>query len=149
MTETIKITTKSEGLEEALKFLEDDEQVNNILFEGLKAGGKVLQESAKSLFKAKLGEGASHYSRFIKKPFYEGVKLITDKAYGDVIVSIMSDFRMRFYEKQIQLRRTKKGFNRGIVKANHFFSDARNNSDSEIEKVIYDKIEQKLNNSLK
>ena len=96
-----------------------------------------------------MGEPASHYSRFIKKPFYEGVKLITDKAYGDVIVSIMSDYRMRFYEKQIQLRRTKKGYNRGIVKANHFFSDARNNSDSEIEKAIYDKIEQKLNNTLK
>lgn len=149
MNETIKITTKAEGLEEALTFLEDDEQVNNILFEGLKAGGKVLQESAKSLFKSKMGEPASHYSRFIKKPFFEGVKLIQDKAYGDVIVSIMSDYRMRFYEKQIQLRRTKKGYNRGIVKANHFFSDARNNSDSEIEKAIYDKIEQKLNNTLK
>lgn len=149
MNDGIKITTKAEGLEEALTFLEDDEQVNNILFEGLKAGGKVLQESAKSFFKQKMGEPASHYSRFIKKPFYEGVKLITDKAYGDVIVSIMSDYRMRFYEKQIQLRRTKKGYNRGIVKANHFFSDARNNSDSEIEKAIYDKIEQKLNNTLK
>lgn len=140
----IKVKIDSQKIDRMLDILDDDDIKKEIIFKGLKEGGRVLQEKGQSSFKNKMGSASTHYSPYIKKPFYEGVKLITDKAYNEVVVSIMSDYRMRFYEKQIQNRFTKKGYNRGIVTANHFFRDARMSAEEEINDAILNKIDQEL-----
>lgn len=132
----IKLDTDSRQVDDLLNILDDDEIKKKVLLDGLRAGGKVLQDATKSNFKAAMGEAASHYSRFINRPFYEGVTLKADKAYTEVTVSIMSDYRMRFYEKQIKQRQTKKGYNRGVVEAKHFFANARNSTEGAVNDAI-------------
>lgn len=65
------------------------------------SGAKVLQQSAQQSFIRKV-DGASHNSPYLKgnKPFYEGVSVKGDKAYCEASVSIMNDFRMKFFEKE-------------------------------------------------
>ncbi len=140
----VKTEIDDTAVQKLLDILDDDDVKKDVIFAGLKAGGKVLQEAGQSSFKNKMGSAAGHYSRYIKKPFYEGIKLITDKAYNEVVVSIMSDYRMRFYENQIQQRFTKKGYNRGVVTANHFFRTARDNSDSQIEAALLNGVDKQL-----
>jgi hypothetical protein len=46
-----------------------------------------------------MGESANHVSKYIKAPFVDGIVLKGDKAYCEARVSIMKDFRMKFFEK--------------------------------------------------
>ena len=135
------VDVESQEVDDFIRNIDDDEVRKKIILEGLKSGAKKLQESTQSLFKSRMGSSAMHYSRFIKKPFYEGVKMIVDKAYNETIVSIMSDYRMRFYENGTKQRLTKKGYNRGTLSGKHFFRDARANSTSEIEDAMNSSID--------
>ncbi|MCM1440423.1 MAG: hypothetical protein NC131_14645 [Roseburia sp.] len=55
-----------------------------------------------------------------------GIKAKTDKAYTEVSVSIMGDFRLKFFEKGTKVRTTKKTkANRGSITALNFFAAAR------------------------
>ena len=68
----------------------------------------------------------------------------TDKAYGEVIVHIMGDYRLKFFEKGTKLRKTKKGAERGLIKPHHFFANARN-SENEITDAVHNSITNALN----
>lgn len=138
------VQINSSEIDNILNQLSDDEIKNKILFDAVKEGARVLQQSAQDSFKRTMGEAAMHHSRFINKPFYEGVKMITEKQYTEAVVSIMSDYRMRFYENQIKERKTKKGYNRGIVTAKHFFRDARNQSQQAVNEAMMDSIKKSL-----
>lgn len=137
----LKVEVESREVDDFIREIEDDETRRQIILEGLKSGAKVLQKNTQELFKSRMGTGALHFSRFIKKPFYEGVKVIVDKAYNETIVSILSDYRMRFYEKGTKDRKTKKGYRRGQLQSLHFFKDARSNSENEIDNAINSSID--------
>lgn len=133
----IDIDVEYKEVDDLLNRLDDEETKKKILIEGLKSGAKVLQEKTQDLFKARMGQSAYHQSRFLKgKPFYEGVKMTVDKAYNEVIVGIMSDFRMRFFEKGTKERVTKKGHRRGRIEPKWFFRDARSSTTDEIEDTM-------------
>ena len=136
-----QVDVEKSQVDELFNKLDDDDLRRQIMLEGLKGGARVLTERTKELFKTRMGEAATHYSRYIKKPFYEGVRMTVDKAYNETIVSIMSDFRMRFFERGTKDRTTKKGYGRGHLTAKHFFRDARNSSENE----IYDAMNKDIN----
>ncbi len=116
----------------------------------LRAGGKVLQEQTKESLKKKLGSGATSTSERNSKPMEQGVRLIVDKDYNEVVVSIMKDYRLRFFElgtdqrylrkdhpKDNDHRKTyKKGEYRGSITATNFFSEARNNDGPICEAIV-------------
>ena len=55
-----------------------------------------------------------------------GVKLRADKDYCEVSVSILGDFRLKFFEKGTAQRRLRRGgANRGSIKPLNFFRKAR------------------------
>ena len=150
----------SRQVDDVLKALSDDELKRKILFDAFKAGAKVLQQNTQALFRQSMGESAIHYSKYIRKPFEDGVTVKGDKAYIEASVSIMNDFRMKFFEKGTKQRTTKgrkitgytekhrliregKGHNTGAIKPLYFFRRAREN-----ETVITDAIEKSINNAL-
>lgn len=120
------------------------------MLSALRAGGKVLQEQTKESLKKKLGSGATSTSERNSKPMEQGVRLIVDKDYNEVVVSIMKDYRLKWYElgtdqrylkkdhpKDNDHRKTyKKGEYRGSITATNFFSEARNNDGPICEAIV-------------
>ena len=85
--------------------LDDDELKNKILYDAVMSGAKTLQQAAQQNFRKELGAAASHPSPYLKgnKPLYEGVSVKGEKAYIEASVSILNDFRLKFFEKGIVL----------------------------------------------
>lgn len=149
----------SRQVDDVLKALSDDELKRKILFDAIKKGAKTLQQNTQALFRQSMGESAIHYSKYIRKPFEDGVTVKGDKAYIEASVSIMNDFRMKFFEKGTKQRTTKgrkitgytekhkiiregKGHSTGAIKPLYFFRRARQN-----ETVRY-AIEKSIDNAL-
>ncbi len=150
----------SRQVDDVLKALSDDDLKRKILFDAFKAGAKVLQQNTQALFRQSMGESAIHYSKYIRKPFEDGVTVKGDKAYIEASVSIMNDFRMKFFEKGTKQRTTKgrkitgytekhrliregKGHSTGAIKPLYFFKRARQN-----ETGITYAIEKSIDNAL-
>lgn len=93
------ITINSNGIDSIIDKLDDEELKRNIIYKAIYAGAKELQRTTQSYFKSALGESANHISKYIKAPFYEGITVKGEKAYTEVRVSIMKDFRLKFFEK--------------------------------------------------
>lgn len=138
------IEVDSSQVDNLLDKLGDDDLRRGIIFKAVKAGAKVLQNTTKNYFKSAVGEAASHTSPYIKAPFYEGVIMKGDRAYLEARVSIMKDFRMKFFEKGTNQRQTKKGYNRGSMMGKYFFKNAVDNSQGSIEAAIQKSIENSL-----
>ena len=115
-----------------------------ILFKALKKGASQLAKDTKVQLRARLGAGATTPNRWNGRTMESGVRVKADKDYCFVSVSILGDFRLKFFEKGTQLRTTRKtGANRGRIRGLNFFNDARNN-----EGEIIDKINDSIKNSL-
>lgn len=161
------IEIKAKELENTLNNLDEDE-VRNIIFKAVYAGAKELQRQTQSFFKSSMGESANHISKYIKRPFYEGITVKGDKAYLEATVAIMKDFRLKFFEKGTKeryikqsghsdytrkkkryIKDTGKSNYRGRIQPKHFFSDARENFNYILEGTIYKSIEQSLNKIMK
>lgn len=142
----IEASVDSTQTDKLLDSLSDDGLKRGIIYKALSAGAKVLKGTAKSYFKNAVGGVADHYSPYIKAPFSEGIVMKGDKAYLEVRVSIMKDFRMKFFEKGTTPHRTtKKGFNRGGMVGKYFFRNASQASSGKVESAI----EQSIDNSLR
>lgn len=150
-------------VDELLNKLSDDELKRRIIFKAIYSGAKELQTAAQSFFKSALGESASHVSKYIRKPFYEGVTVSGDKAYLETKVSIMKDFRMKFFEKGTNeryikqsghsdysrkkkryIKNTGKPNYRGKITGTHFFKNATENNKERINYGIIKSIDKSL-----
>lgn len=143
------IEIDNKQVDTTLDILDDDEMKRNIIFKAMKSGANVLRESTKEYFKSKLGDVANHYSKYIKAPFYEGVIMKGDKAYLEVKVSIMKDFRMKFFEKGTNDRYTKDNHYRGKMIGKYFFKDARTASTEKVESAIAQTMDNEIKKMLK
>ena len=70
------------------------------------------------------------------KTLESGIKVGKIKDDSDLKVHIMGDFRLKFFQAGTQLRKNKKGANRGAVKRTNFFGSAVNSSLPIAEKAI-------------
>ena len=128
----------------------DEKNRSNILFKALKKGAEHLRDQTKIQLRTKLPNSAS---------MEKGVRLKPDKAYSEISVHIMGDYRLKWFEKGTKLRKTKghkvagyegrhlkrtgKGGNRGKIDSLHFFRDARQkNIDDIISKSITEQLKQ-------
>lgn len=132
------------------------------MLSALRAGGKVLQQNTKESLKKKLGSGATSTSDRNKFPMEKGVRLIVDKDYNEVIVSIMKDYRLKWFEtgtdgrylkkdhpKDERHRKTlKKGEYRGRIGATNFFGEARQN-DGPVCEAIVEELAKQINKLMK
>lgn len=67
-----------------------------------------------------------------KRTLSTGIRVSVDKNADQASVHIMGDHRLKWFEKGTGLRRTKKGYNRGQMKAHYFFKDAQKSKEREV-----------------
>ena len=142
-----KTEIDSSGIDKILNTLDDDQFRKDVMLKGLTAGAETLRQATSETMQSKW-PAASHFSKFIGQPIYAGVNIQKDKAYNEVQVDILKrskvDWRVRFYESQIKERVTKKGQSSGTVTPYHFFRDARQNAQQQIEYAISKKMDEEL-----
>lgn len=157
------VKVDSTAIDAMLRSLEGDLR-QGILLKALKAGGKVLQENTQAALSARMGSAArsaphSHIgSRTThNRPLVKGVTLKADKNYDEVRVSILGDYRLKWFEMGTAERKLKRtgakdrsrgrykgdrrylyrkkgketfyraGSSRGRIRPERFFSSARQN----------------------
>ena len=136
----------SSQTDKLLNSLDNETLRRSIIVAALKEAANVINDKTRENFRASIS-GASHYSKFIRRPFYQGVSTSVDKNLMESKVSIMPDFRMKFFEKQIQERSYKKNnkiHRTGVVSAKHFFKNAITQTQSQVEETIKKIIDNKL-----
>lgn len=157
MSDTVKIN--STEVDQLLNSLEDSEQINAIIFNAVKEGAKVLQQQTINYFRSAMGSVAEHQNKWNGKPFWQGIKMSADKAYNEAKVSIMGDYRLKWFEKGTNQRTTKgrkitgyqrnrairqgKGHNTGAITGKWFFKSAKQNNS-----MIDEAIATSINNAL-
>ena len=122
----------------------DADSAKQILFTALKKGGQKLTSQTKRSLRAKLGAGSTTPNRWNGKTMESGIRLKADKDYCEVSVSILGDFRLKFFEKGTAQRRLRRGgANRGSIRPLYFFKDARQ---QDIDGTINNSISESLRN---
>lgn len=116
------------------------DKINNIIYGALKKGAYVLKNNTVSTLRRKVNTQSKTPD---SKNIEDGVRMKGDKAYCEVNVNIMGDYRLIFLEKGTQIRKNRYGANRGQIDARNFFAEARSN-----ETAIYNAIEQQIEKSL-
>ena len=120
----------------------DADSTKQILFTALKKGGQKLTSQTKRSLRAKLGSAATSPNRWNGKTMESGVRLKADKDYCEVSVSILGDFRLKFFEKGTAQRRLRRGgANRGSIRPLYFFREARQ---QDIDETINNSITESL-----
>ena len=136
------------------------ENRNRIIFTALKEGAKVLKEQTLKEMASKSFKSNTP-NRWNGKTMAQGVTLKADKGISEVCVSIMGDFRLKFFENGTAIRYTKpqqnnylashklkkgseKGRYTGAIKATHFFRQAREN-ETPINEAIKNSLDKQLN----
>ena len=123
----------------------DADSAKQILFTALKKGGQKLTSQTKRSLRAKLGAGSTTPNRWNGKTMESGIRLKADKDYCEVSVSILGDFRLKFFEKGTAQRRLRRGgANRGSIRPLYFFKDARQ---QDIDGTINNSISESLRNT--
>lgn len=150
------VTIDSSKVDELLGKL-SPENNRNIIHKALLKGGKYLQsKTIENLRRGQTKSGTLKADSMVK-----GVKLKSDKDYGEVTVHIMGDYRLKWFEKGNKkdrftkghrvtgyltrrlLKRSGKGGNRGKISAINFFSRARAD-ESGITTSVHSSIEESL-----
>ena len=148
-------TTKIESL---LSELSDDIH-NEILMKGLKKGGDKLKENTQQIMLQKV-PFAGYAKGYANKTMVEGVRVIKDRDYNEIIVSIMKNYLNIFFEngtteryrklrgvkpngKTYRKDNTQNGYT-GKVEGYHFFKEAREN-DSDVIEAIKETIINEIN----
>ena len=141
----------SSQTDKLLNSLDNETLRRSIIVAALKEAANVINDKTRENFRASIS-GASHYSPYIRRPFYQGVSTSVDKNLMESKVSIMPDFRMKFFEKQIQERSYKKNnkiHRTGVVSAKHFFKNAITATQSLVEQTLKRIIDNKLSEYIK
>ena len=141
----------SSQTDKLLNSLDNETLRRSIIVAALKEAANVMNDKTRENFRASIS-GASHYSKFIRRPFYQGVSTSVDKNLRESKVAIMPDFRMKFFEKQIQERSYKKNnkiHRTGVVSAKHFFKNAITATQSLVEQTLKRIIDNKLSEYIK
>ena len=141
----------SSQTDKLLNSLDNETLRRSIIVAALKEAANVINDKTRENFRASIS-GASHYSKFIRRPFYQGVSTSVDKNLMETKVSIMPDFRMKFFEKQIKERSYKKNnkiHRTGVVSAKHFFKNAITATQSLVEQTLKRIIDNKLSEYIK
>lgn len=137
------------------------------MLDALSAGAKVLQSETKKNLVARMGSSATRKGLRWRKghqghpSMQEGVSMIRDTAYNTAIVSIMRDFRLKWFEKGTDHRwtggrkkdgryagQTQASNYRGAIRPIHFFREARN-QETKIETAIFESLDKTINKILK
>ena len=109
-------------------------------------GAKVTVKEARRGLRMAVGKTAFKKSKKTGKSIASGIRYSAQKNILDngVKVSIMKDFRLKFFEDGTADRYTKKGYNRGKIAKTNFFT----NSLSRCEEQAFNKVQETFRNEV-
>lgn len=153
-------------------------EMTEIVLKALKKGGEKLQADTKLALRKNLGKGATSTIKR-RKPMLSGISLKADEQYLEVRVSLLGDFRLKWFEmgtEERKLKRTgakdrvrgrtkgdkrylyrkrgkenfyKSGANRGKIKALNFYESTRARDELRVMYIIEEEISKGLQNLLR
>ena len=137
------------------------ERRSQVLFSALKKGGKALQQETKVQLRQSVSNTHSP-NRWNGKTLEDGIRVKANTVYQEVMIHILGDFRLKFFEKGTKDRYTKihkdklstsqyinylkkggKGGYRGRITASHFFRRARQNEEI-IQSAIFKELDKQF-----
>ena len=155
----IDISIDNKSVKLPLDNMMDEAARYKILINSLVKGGIVLRDAARRNFQSAMPEASSHHSQDVNGKLYEGIYVKKDEGQGAVTVSLMKDYRLKWFEKGTKPRQTKgrkinyakkvgrsferigKGHYTGKVTGKNFFASAKNSQmplvDETIKQSIY------------
>lgn len=135
----------------------DDKQVLNLFAEltskeqknvyrkALRKASSILIIQTRSNLRSIIKGSISKKSSKTGKSLASGIKASIDREATQSTVHIMGDFRLKFFEKGTAIRKTRKGYNRGGIKARYFFRSAQDQTENQIftemDNIILDSIQ--------
>lgn len=149
------VNIDSAQVDKLLDTLADDNIRRDIMFKAVKAGGEVLRQNTLQNLRS---------SNFNSLSMEKGVTVKGEKSYTEATVSIMGDYKLKWFEKgtkarytkgakitgidensrRYALKRTGKPRYTGSIKPHYFFRNARDN-----ESAITEAITQSIDNALR
>lgn len=90
----------------------------------LRTSSNILIKQARSNLKTIIKSSITKKSPKTGKSLSSGIKMSIDRAATQSTIHIMGDFRLKFFEKGTNIRKTKKGYNRGSIAPKYFFKAA-------------------------
>jgi len=145
MSNSVTITTKD--YDKWFKTVGNPDWTNAVIYYALRSGGKGIQLKARELFKSKMGESATHHSPWVNwgqgGELFEGIQISGHKDAKEVSVSIMGDYRLKWFEAGTEVRykgarnrnstvrdrlKSSGAHSTGAIKPLYFFKQAVENS---------------------
>lgn len=140
-----------------------EENRQRAMMKALNEGAKVLKTNTQQNLIKKMGSAATSTTSH-KKRMIDGIGITPQKTEQSVIISIMREFRLKFFEMgtkeryrkvktvnsqgKVFVKRGEKGGYTGTIKGLHFFKEARENT-SPIEEAIIRTMEEEINKLIK
>lgn len=100
--------------------------------QALRKASNILIKQTKLNLKSFIKSSITKKSTKTGKSLQSGIKASINKDATQSTVHIMGDFRLKFFEKGTNIRKTKKGYNRGNIQARYFFKSAQSATESEV-----------------
>ena len=110
-----------------------------------KATNILVKETRNELKKGVKNINTVHTSSSGKYSLSRGIQRKVWKNGEGATVTILGDYRLKFFENGTKIRKTRKGYNRGTIKAQHFFDRAKQNKAKDIQKQLNDLITNSIN----
>ena len=124
-------------------------QQKQVYRNALRRAANILVKESRNQLKAELGKKATSRNWWNGRTLISGIKTIADKEGKEAKVHIMGDFRLKFFEKgtdprrttgknkasvrgKTPIRRQKKSADRGRIKSTWFFKNAKQGKEQEI-----------------
>ena len=139
-------------LMESLNKIDDEDEIKAMMLKALSKGASVLQSYTKALYKS--------YMPTADAKMIKGIKKKVDKAYTEVVVTLMGDYRNKWFEKGTKERHKKSsqvdhywgkkavykknGSSTGRIIGKYYFRDAQKSKDKDIQDAMNKTLEDEM-----
>jgi len=121
-------------------------ELKKAIKDGIRKGINLIRSAGRQSLRAKMGRAANHHNPKYNDTLQQGVRgtRIVEKEgeqYGYVTITSnrktgSGSYRLIFFEGGTVQRFTRKGYNRGSIRANFFFSEVVNSTETQVQDVI-------------
>lgn len=121
-------------------------ELKKAIKDGIRKGINLIRSAGRRSLRAEMGRAANHHNPKYNDTLQQGVRgtRIVEKEgeqYGYVTITSnrkagSGSYRLIFFEGGTVKRFTRKGYNRGSIRANFFFSEAVNATETQVQDVI-------------
>lgn len=121
-------------------------ELKKAIKDGIRKGINLIRSAGRRRLRAEMGKAANHHNPKYNDTLQQGVRgtRIVEKEgeqYGYVTITSnrktgSGSYRLIFFEGGTVKRFTRKGYNRGSIRANFFFSETVNSTETQVQDVI-------------